>query len=539
MRKENPTISLEALEFLIRHPWYFIYPFVIISCVTIVYVTSLPPRYQCEAVVSLKSGFSVIGGAGSTQKKDSLVANVLLGQNIKEIVKAVWPDVSEETNPIMHNALLRGLRNPKGGISIQSDRNDPNLAHISFSGINPQVCYKVVQSTIDVLKLENKNSSNEFFDSNSLFLTRQLSFYREKLGVVDAEIYNVATKLKEMAGGLKPEQRELIYRITQESTLEQPGGQGAVQGDAGNVDIVADLEMQLIDAKKRKQVVEMRINSKNFDITRNVSQDPGLQQELLDKTIAEKKIAMNNLVARGFLPAHPDMKLLQNNIDNLEQLRDYGLQESTKEAERPPTETEKKLAEQKALKELEELNVTVDTLSEKIAAMKDTAGTLPIEAELVGPVAVEAARLRELKDEKSIVLRYYSDLRKQLEDTDLRSRAERASMGFIIDIVEPPKTPVTPLTAQKINKLFFGLMMAIGAGSALSYVVDSLDRSFRTAAELREMFKIPVLASIDRIYTYEDSRADRMRMRSILFTLLAISAGAMILVKIAIKLRII
>jgi len=532
MKRENQPLTLETLEFIVRHPWFFIYPFVLVLVVTFAYVASVPPKYECRAVVS----FRVSGQANSErsiQRKDYLLANVLYGENIKNIVKNVWPGMSEISNPIRYNLFMNALRNPKSGIIIQFDRRDSSLVTISFTSRIPVVCNKIVQATIDVMRIENRRADEETVGSTISFLTNQLDLYKNKLAAVDSEMVKVSTKLKEMAEGLNVEQRELVHRITSELVMQQQYNDRAIMGEARNTDVLADLEMKLVEAKRNKQLVEMRIKNKDFTPVRSESQT--LKEDIYEKAIEEKKRTMFTLISKGYLPEHPMVKQLKEGIKDLEA---YSEEQAQVEAGRDKdklSEKEKKLIENKMRGELEDINFAIDTLDEKKKVMegyKKASERAPaIEEALVGPVAAEASKLRGLRDEKEMIIRYYNDLRKQVEDADLRGRADKSSAGFIIDVVEPPNIPLTPVHTSRLNYFMLGLMVAVGLGAACSYLADSLDTTVKSPSELREELHIPVLASIDMMQTPAMVKLAREQSTFLVVALIVLSVVSMGAVK--------
>lgn len=537
MEKDKPIISLETIEFLARHPWCFIYPFVIIACFTFSYIISLPNTYKCESIVSFGNVYVEDAPQRFAQRKGNLIAKIYFGNSIKQIIGIVWPDLSEETNPLGYAMLINTLRNPAGGISIQFDQRDPNLAHISFKSRSPDISYKVVQATINVIKLENARHLEGSVELSVTFLTRQLHFYKDKITTINAEMLRTSTRLKEMAEGLNVEQRELVHRITAEAIMEQQSNARAVSGEARNTDILAELEMKLVEAKRNKKMMELRQKEKDFAPMISESRDK--KEDIFQRVIEEKKVAIFDLKSRGALPEHPEVKRLEKAVNDLEAFRE---KEASSIEARKFSKDEKKFAERKLKEDLAELNFTIETLEEQKAVLEKYRRAVEREPSseeaLVGPVAVEATKLKDLRDEKNIMVRSYGDLRNQLENTDLKSRYDKSQTGFRIDVIEPPMMPVTPLPSNKTNQLFFGLIMAIGAGSALSYFVDSLDKSIRSAAELRNKFQIPVIASIDRIYTTADIKSKRIQRSMIIISMGAFAVFVMLAVMTAMGMRV-
>jgi hypothetical protein len=533
MKKDDPIISIDSIKFLVRHPWWFFCPFVIILCATVSYVEGIPNVYECESYV-LIGAISENAQKLGTNRGANQLSNIYFGDNLKEVIKSVWPTLSEKSEPLRYAALMNALRSPRGGISIQSDRRAMNLFRISFRDRSPDICYKVVQSTINVIKLERTRALEQSIESSVIFLTRQLNFYRDKIDTVNAQMLRVSTKLRDMAIGLNPELRELVHKITAEATIEQGAGARAIMGEARNTDTLAELDMKLVEAERNKKMMELRLERKDFIPA--ISESLDKNEDIFQRSIEEKKMAIFELKSRGALPEHPDVKKLEKAVKDLEALREKDAFISN---ERPLSAGEKKIAERKLKKDLRELNFTIETLKEQRVVLEKyriaVAGEPVAEEALVGPVAAEATKLKGLRDEKDIMMRYYSTLRAQLEETDLRSRMEKSSEGFTIDIVEPPKVPLKPIPTQGTRQLFFGLIMAIGAGSALSYLVDSLDKSIRSAAELRNKFQMPVIASIDRIYTAADIKSRRVQMGVISISLAVFAILAIVGIRVVMR----
>jgi len=437
--------------------------------------------------------------------------------------------MSEEADPVGYTYLMNSLRNPRGGINMRSDTRVPSLVHVSFRSRVPDTSYKIVQATIDAIRVENKKTLEESVGASVAFLTRQISLYKDKMASVDAEMLNVIKELKEMADKLDPEQRDLIQRVTAEATIGQQAGGRAVAGETISTDPLAEIDMELSGARRSKKMLEKHIEEKDFR-PESADQLQGRREDIFGKEIESKKLEIAELLAKGYLPAHPTVKRLQDGLRGTIETQEKYAKELAAFANREPTEAEKKRAERKMRDELEKQELNIETLEEKkkiLEEHKKAAENVPIaETVLVGPVATKASKLKSLRDEKDILARYSYDLRKQLEDIDLRSMSEKSPVGFIVEVVEPPKMPVAPLPSQGTNNFVLGLIIAIGAGSALSYLVDSLDKSVRTSVELREKFKVPVIATIDRICTAEDLRAADARRNIIIISMAGLSAAA-------------
>lgn len=539
MRLENKPFSLETVEFLLRRPWFFVFPFVIIGTITLTWIFSTAPIYESTAVLSLGGGGTAITGKSAQERKDYLISKVLLGENMRDIIKEVWPGFKEETYPARYNRLVDTLRNPRTGINMVFDRKDPSLLNISFISTSPDVAYKIVQATIATIRIENRKAIEDAIETSLFFLRKQLIFYKNKLTAIDQEMVRIKDELKELSVGLSPAEADLVREVTSAATF---GGTGefAAQKAVKFEEILADLNLQLVDATKKKEFLEEHINNKDFSYQLMESQN--ISGEVFNKAIAEKELAVSDLIARGYLPDHPVLKRLKKSLDDLKAIGSARIEDVTGGA-LEMTESEKKSAEEAMKADLKDVEFTIEALKAKIATIENYRQTAEEKLRQSGtglsPVAIKVAQLKELKSEKEITEKYYNDIRKQLEETDLKNRVEKSDAGFVINVVEEPKIPINPLPSKKTAGLLLGMVMAIGAGVVCSYTADSLDKSIKSAAELRELFRIPVLGAVDKIYTVQELEAERLRGKTIGISLAVSVLVTAITVKLLMVLRVI
>ncbi|MFA5256501.1 MAG: hypothetical protein WC419_07400, partial [Candidatus Omnitrophota bacterium] len=127
MKSSDTTLSLEPLEFILRHPWLFVYPIVIISSITFSYISTINSSYKSVAVLSFESGSRIV--ASSEESNANLSANVLyLGDNIRYVINEAWPGIKEDSSPTVYYKLSDLLRNR---VQIKYD-TPKNLMTISF-----------------------------------------------------------------------------------------------------------------------------------------------------------------------------------------------------------------------------------------------------------------------------------------------------------------------------------------------------------------------------------------------------------------------
>ncbi len=532
MKEKEPTFSLESIEFLLRHPWLIISSFVVIMSLTFAYLSSIPPQYETKAIISFEPAGGEVFGPAFIQKKDSILGSILLGENARLILSKVWPELNEKDNPLLYNRKLKDFRSR---MRFQRPRKNRNLLHISFKCTDPAISYKAVKVTIDTIKKLSKRTMEEKIKTKLAFLEKELEFYKDKLKKIDAEIINVEHKLREKAPQMTPEEKQLVTQLVDGVSFEK-GADPTLQKVIKYDEMLAELNLQLLEAKKQKKILEKQLESGRFTLqvlpAQDFENDPYIQE--YNKAIALRKLAVAELTAKGYKPAHPSIKKLQKEIDDLETLKKMRLEELENSVDPEISEKAKREAEESLRNQLEDIEFQIDTLKDKIALMekykKESEEQLKKPESRTSTISDETSRLIELRNEREISLGYYTDLKKKLEEEKIKSRIEKEEAGFIVRIIEPPEKPLEPVPFQKVTSLFMGLLLALGASGGLAYIVDTLDDSVRSASELRELLGIPILASIDHIATPREIRLKQARKTALFIGLLVFVVSSKIVI---------
>lgn len=542
--ESSNIISLESIEFVFRHPLLVISTIIVMFNLISSYVSGKPLSYRCTAVLSFELGGddSVERRIGDSKKelidaRRDLISKALLGDNIRRIAKVAQSDINEELSPAKFDRLLEKLRSPKDGIQLkQDDKNNINLVTISFISAKPEVCYRVVKTTVETIRDENKKARAAKTQAKIDFLNKQVEFYKDKIEKISREMDDIRNVLIENFPLLTEKEKDLISGVTGDSEAVK---QQKLVAFAKYDDVLTQLNLELIEAERRKENLKKQLTGDAASLRYRTGESP--KEDIFlgeySKAIAAKELEIAALVSSGYKIEHPQIKKIQNEMDRLRELGKNRTKELSGSSELSGAET----AKGKISAEIEDLDFQIESLRTKMVMINEhRRGTAAqFKPNEIGrkDIGKKAARFIDLDKERSINEGYYLDIRKQLEEADLRGRIEKEEAGLRIVTVEEPEVPINPIPLQRIKSLLMGFILSVFAGLSLAYIVDSLNSSVKTSEELRKMMMVPVLAAIDRITTIEELEARRAQRKLVIFSLIGFMIVSRILIGLILKLR--
>jgi uncharacterized protein involved in exopolysaccharide biosynthesis len=198
-------------------------------------------------------------------------------------------------------------------------------------------------------------------------------------------------------------------------------------------------------------------------------------------------------------PEHPDIGRLKRQIGELQQRADAEAAAQPVSADPAPQSP----AEAVRRSRLEDLNTALGTLDRQIA-LKTTE-----EARLRGVLAayqkrLEATPAREseltnlTRDYATLQTSYESLLRKK-QDSQISSNLERRQIGEQFRILDPARMPERPSSPNRPALYGLGVFAGLAVGLGLAALLEYLDRTMRSEADVRAALNLPVLALIPLI----------------------------------------
>ncbi|MBF0522918.1 MAG: hypothetical protein HQL24_07695 [Candidatus Omnitrophica bacterium] len=131
--------------------------------------------------------------------------------------------------------------------------------------------------------------------------------------------------------------------------------------------------------------------------------------------------------------------------------------------------------------------------------------------------------------DENVNTKIYNMLLERLEIAKMTQRLQMSNEGTRYTILDPPRVPLTPSKPNKVLVTFIGLILGVGIGAGLVFLMEFLDRSFLDVEEASKFFEVPLIGAISRIVTVDIIRIRKERIMW-LYVLTSISGFALMMV---------
>ena len=428
---------------------------------------------ELEDVLSEQLEISGDGQQAITKVRQTLVSAV----NLERVVRSTKLGDKVATDSEMQSAVQSLTEN----ILVESEQD--NLFEITATvgksnlsdAENAALAKDVVQNLIDIFRESNIAGNRGDVADTIAFLDQQLDERKSELEAA--------------------EQRRLNFEAQHPDLI---GGTGTVTGRLQTM----RTEMRGIDADiAAAQSALAAINGQLASTPRSImtAESGGARGALIQ---AQSQLAA--MRARGLTDSHPDVQAQRRQVESL---REQAANEPAGASGAPnPAYTSLMLIRA-------ERQANVQALQARKAALQSDISAL-IAAQADEPaVAAEANRISRdyevLKDK-------YDELLKDREEMRLRGQVETERSAFQFEVIDPPTAPRAPAAPNRPLLLLGVLIVGLGAGAGVAFVMGQLKSSFTTAERLERALDMPVIGTISRSVTEAARAHEKRRMKQFL-----------------------
>jgi len=427
-------------------------------------VAAIPNSYQSETrlyvdtdavLTPLLHGLAV--DTATSSQLEVMQKTLLSRSNLEKLVGMTDLELQAKTTA-QCELLLNRLATE---IKVQSQ--DRNIFTIGYRNSNPRLAHDVVAALLSIFMEEATRTNRADMKNAQQFLQQQIASYEAQLRTA--------------------EQRRADFRRKYLTILPLESNGGLSQLDTARMD-VQNLEAQLRDAtaklaslRQQAQVTSPLLSSGEA----GASPDSAL-------TAAERNLA--ELRAK-YTDQHPDVIIARRLVASL---RSQPAQNSAPAVSgrslRNPVYEQVRLQLIDAEASVSSLTARLDT------ARKDRER---LEAQAQAAPGVEA-QYQNLDRDYNVIRKNYEELLSRRESSNITQAADTNADKVQLRVVDPPTTPVIPVSPNRVLLISVVLGGGLGAAVALAILLSQVDQSIGEVGQLRE-FGIPVLGAISAVPT--------------------------------------
>jgi len=496
--EEIIRLALFYLAGIWRYRWFTLAIAAVICLIGWAYVATMPDQYEASAkvFVDTQSVLNPLLRGLAIETNDSrrirMMTSVLFSrENMEKLARMTDLDLRAKT-PRQMDELVSDLKS-RVKLQVAGD----NIYRIAYEDAKPDLAKRVVQSMLTMFVESNLGDSRQDQDSAEQFLRRELKSYEQRMDEADR-------RLKD-------------FKLRNMSVLSQKGSY---------YDRLAATEKELSAARDQlKTMVERR------DVLSNQLKEVGEQGygQWVDQTaqsvasgtedrIKELQNQLANLLLK-YTDRHPDVIAMRATIDRLD-LKAKEEREEFLAAQKASAASKEQTAiansnnpiYQQIRLVLSELQADIAAQNLRVTSLTKRGSELRHDIDKGLQIDTEA---KQLNRDYGVLQSNYKALTERLEQARMTRKADTSVDTVRFRVLDPPKVPLKPSGPNRImlSSAVFGAALLAGLG--IAFVLSQVRPVFEDRRQLNETLGIPVLGSVNMIWT--DTEKKRRRVTNLAF----------------------
>jgi protein tyrosine kinase modulator len=494
------------LSVLKRRYLYFIVPFVLVFAVSSAVALLLPPVYRSEAKILILSQQIPTNLVQSTvtsladERIQVIEQRVMTRDNLLKIVRKfkIFQGNKDRFSP---SELVEKMRNQvqitRLALATRGRKRSTIAFTVSFEHKNPGVTVKVANEIVTLILNEDVRARTTRAVDTTKFLGREVDRLEKQLAVIESQV----TDFKQKNESALPS--SLNVRLSRLEILQNN---------------LKEFDREVLSIKENKTLLELQFSTlANGDNSGTPLGNTSLQQLGALKLELLRKAAL-------FSSSHPAIKALESQISALEksiklqgEVLDKKDNSNGDDIEKvdpamPPVMAVKMTTYNSRLTQLQQQREKL--LAAIVALNQSIARTPEVER------ALTALTRRYENKQKS-----FDELLKKQQLALLGEKLEDNKQAEHFEVIEQPVLPQQPIKPNRKKIIALGFMLAMAAGGGGIFLIEMLNKSIRTGADLVVSLNRHPLVSIPYVVTRSEIKRGG-RQRKLLFILAIILAVA-------------
>jgi uncharacterized protein involved in exopolysaccharide biosynthesis len=564
--QENTKSLGEWIQAFRRRLKIFIITASILLTIAIVATFTLHSVYQSKATILIEQQEIPKDLVRSTvtsfadQRIEIISQTVMTRSNLMEIIKKY--DLYQEelkTEPL--EVILDDMREDINKSIISADVIDPvsgrpteaSIAFtLSFKSESPVLAQKVASELTTLYLNENLKTRTKMANEAEIFLTEEAERLRQQI----AELESQLAELKENYMNSMPELTDLNIKLMDRSEQELMEIDQKIQAIkerkiyleselaqlSPNLPFISETGERILSPKDRLKSLESKYVSASAlysanhpDVVRMRKQIQAFKAEVKETTpMVENGIEAKLSQARAELESlkgrygddHPDVRRKKAEISKLEDAlansdSDSSILATALESKPDnPAYTNLQTQLNTANAEMQSLEQQKQKIREKYSEYEDRLTASP---------QVER-QLRALSRDYENARLKYSEVKAKQMEAKLAKELETERKGERFTLIEPAQLPERPISPNRSVILFLGVILSIGAGLGLVYLLENMDKSIRGAKTIVALLNEAPLAGIPYIQIEDERKQGTLKKVGIAAAMVSGMAIALALV---------
>ncbi len=491
-----------VLHSMWRYRWYAVAVTWSLSVAGWGLVATMPDKYESFARIyvdtdpMLKPLLKGISVDVNIQRQINVMQRTLSSRpNLEKVIRMTDLDLSVSSAREMESLIEKLASN----ITVTAEGGE--LVRVSYLDKDPQMAKRVVQALMTIFVESNLGRSRKDLAGARRFIDDQIreyelqleaaekrlaDFKRENMGLLpgDQNYFSQVAKLKSDYEAAQASLDDLITRrdelkrqladIPQYLTVTSPMGPLAPAGPMGAGPMGAtpaagagsDLAARIATIEQTLTEMSLHYTDKHPDVVR-------LKRQLA--TLRERYQEQQGEMMAG--PASPTPGVGNTTVSN-------------------PVYEQTKLDIIDAEAEIATLRPRVEKARKAYEDMQNRARTVPV-------VEAELARLDR---DYNVIKKNYEELLTRREKARIEQNIETKSDKVVYNMIEPPQVPLKPSSPNRPLYLSMILVLGLGAGLGVAFIMTQIRVTFPTVQSLRDAFALPVLGAVSAVVSDEDRR---------------------------------
>lgn len=482
--------------------WRFRWPAMaiawIVAVIIWIWVLSLPDQFQARSRVYVDTE-SVLAPLmqGLTVETDTisqvqLMTRALLSRpQLQAVALETGLEMRAKTPEDFEKLLVR----LEQMISIDGS-STPQLFSISYSDHDPVMARAVVSSLLDRFMVESLGETRKDSKLAQGFIERRIEDDERRL--YDAEM-RLAEFKKANVGLLPGAEGDYFSKLAQS------------QADVRNI----EARMRLLQQRRNELLRQLEGEEPTFGLVSPAAGDPfgSKASSSVDAAIANVEARIRDMLLR-LTDKHPDVVRARETLNDLQKIRDEELAGAPAPVNLPDTVGQSSTSAldmnpvyQHMRIELSESDVEMVTLQAELADKKRSLAFLQQQVDAIPEVEAELTRLNR---DYNVIKSRHEAMLARLESARLAEDLQVDNEKIAFRVIDPPFVPIDPSGPNRLPMLLAGLLVALGAGGAVSYLLNLQFPAFFSAQQLGNFSGLPVFGVISDFSDRSDRRSDWM-----------------------------